>query len=125
MNRNAFLVLTSLFLSVLFAGAAAGQGRSSTAQEKIIRETYRKLENYNFAAQVFQNDLNRKPIRSEASLSFELSDFRFGNIDTILSQRYAELVTLPTGDVISLIRGGHSLDGGPQEATYAAAWERG
>lgn len=125
MNRNACLVLTSLFLSLPFAGPSAAQPRSSTVQEKIVRETYRKLENYNAAAQVFQNDLNRKPIRSEATLSFELSDFRFGKIDTILHQRYAEFVTLPTGDVVSLTRGGHSLDGGPQEATYAAAWERG
>ena len=34
-------------------------------------------------------------------------------------------MTLPTGDVVSLTRGGHSLNGGPQEATFAAAWEPG
>jgi hypothetical protein len=125
MNSTACLVITSLLLSVLLTGAGAVQARSSTAQEKIVRETYRKLENYNAAAQVFQTELNRKALRSEANLSFELSDFRFGNIDTILNQRYAELVTLPSGDVVSLTRGGHSLDGGPQEATYAAAWQPG
>ena len=34
-------------------------------------------------------------------------------------------MTLPTGDIVSLTRGGHSLNGGPQEATYGAAWEHG
>ncbi|HKG80580.1 MAG TPA: hypothetical protein VKA78_14195, partial [Pyrinomonadaceae bacterium] len=47
------------------------------------------------------------------------------NVQEILNQRYAELVTLPTGEIISLIRGSHSLDDGPQEATFAAAWEQG
>ena len=34
-------------------------------------------------------------------------------------------MTLPTGDIVSLTRGGHSLNGGPQEATFSAAWEHG
>jgi hypothetical protein len=54
-----------------------------------------------------------------------LSDFRSGDVRDILYKRYADLVTLPTGDIVSLTRGGHSMDGGPQEATYAAAWEPG
>ena len=119
MNRIVCLVLTSLLLLVTQAFA---QDRSL---EKVVRETYRKLENYNAAAQVFKNEYTKKVIRSEANLSFELSDFRSGDIRDILYKRYAELVTLPTGDVVSLTRGGHSLDGGPQEATYAAAWEPG
>ena len=93
--------------------------------EKVVRETYRKLENYNAAAQIFQNEYTKKSLRSDANLSFELSDFRSGNVSDILYKRYADLVTLPTGDIVSLTRGGHSLDGGPQEATYAAAWEPG
>jgi hypothetical protein len=99
------------------------QGRVSP--EKLVREAYRKLENYNAAAQVFQNELTKKPLRSEANLSFELSDFRSGDVKEIINKRYAELVTLPTGEIVSLTRGGHSLDGGPQEATFAAAWDRG
>ena len=119
MNRIACLVLTSL---LLFVTQAFAQDKSL---EKIVRETYKKLENYNAAAQVFQNEYTKKVSRSEANLSFELSDFRSGDVRDILYKRYAELVTTATGDVISLTRGGHSLDGGPQEATYAAAWEPG
>ena len=123
--KRTYLVFTSLFLSLLFVGPAGAQGRSNAEQERVVRETYRKLETYNAAAQIFQNDMTRRPIRAEANLSFELSAFRFGNVAEILNQRYADLVTLPTGDIVSLTRGGHSLDGGPQEATFAAAWEHG
>ena len=117
MNRI-YLALTSLLLFVITGFA---QDRSL---EKIVRETYRKLEHYNAAAQLFQNEYTRKPFRSDANLSFELSDFRSGDVRDILHKRYADLVTLPTGDVVSLTRGGHSVDGGAQEATFAAAWER-
>ena len=119
MNRIVCLVLTSLLLFVTEAFA------QDSSLEKVIRETYKKLENYNAAAQVFQNEYTKKISRSEANLSFELSDFRSGDVRDILYKRYAELVTPATGDVVSLTRGGHSLDGGPQEATYAAAWEPG
>jgi hypothetical protein len=101
------------------------QERSNAAREKIVRETYRKLEIYNAAAQVFENERTRKPFRSEANLKFELADFHFGNVQEILNKPYTELVTTPSGDVVSLTRGGHSEDGGPQEATFGATWERG
>jgi len=122
MKRTVCLVFT-LFLS--FVVPVPAQQRPNNAQEKIVRETYRKLEIYNAAAQVFENERTRKPFRSEASLEFELSDFRLGNLQEILNKPYVELVTLPSGDVVSLTRGGHSEDGGPQEATFGAAWERG
>src|SRR5688572_21598019 len=93
--------------------------------EKLVRDTYAKLEAYNAAAQVLENEYTRKPLRPAASLRFELSDFRSGNIKEILNQPYAGLITLPTGDIISLTRGSHVLDSGPEEATFGAAWERG
>ncbi len=122
MKRAVCLVFT-LLLS--FVGPVLAQERSSAAQEKIVRETYRKLEIYNAAAQVFENERTRRPFRSEASLKFELGDFRAGNVQEILNKPYAELVTMPSADVVSLTRGGHAQDGGPQEATFGAAWEHG
>ena len=121
MKRTACLIFTLLSL----VGPTFAQERSGTALEKIVRDTYRKLETYNAAAQIFQNELKRKSLRAEANLKFELSDFRVGNVQEIFHKPYVELVTLPSGDVIALTRGGHSEDGGPQEATFAAAWERG
>jgi hypothetical protein len=121
--KHAVCLVFTLLLS--FAGPVLTQERSNAAQEKIVRETYRKLELYNAAAQVFDNELTRRPFRSPASVKFELTDFRSGNVQEILNKPYAELVTMPTGDVLSLTRGGHSQDGGPQEATFAATWEHG
>jgi hypothetical protein len=104
---------------------AAAQARSAAGQEKLIRETYRKLEIYNAAAQVFRTEQSNRRLSSQAQLTFELSDFRSGNMQEIAGRRYAELVTLPTGEVVSLTHGSHSENGGAEEATFAAAWERG
>ena len=119
--------IISLILTLLLSLVAPvlAQERSNSAPENIVRETYRKLEIYNAAAQILDNERTRRPFRSEASLKFEVSDFRSGNVQEILNKPYAELVTLPSGDVVSLTRGGHAQDGGPQEATFGAAWERG
>jgi hypothetical protein len=72
-----------------------------------------------------ENEFTRKPLRPDTSLRFELGDFRSGSIKEILGRPYAGLITLPSGDVISITRGSHTLDDGPEEATFAAAWERG
>src|ERR1044071_6947608 len=115
------LIFTSLLLCT-FAAPVMAQ-RSSA--EKLVRETYRKLENYNAAARVFKNEFSRGSVPAGAGLSFELSDFRYGKVDEILNRRYAELGTLPSGDVVTLTRGGHSFNGGAQEATFDAEWEHG
>jgi hypothetical protein len=118
MNRLFFVVFVVFVLGVpVFAQDAA--------REKLIRETYQKLEIYNAAAQVFQREQSDRGPRREASLNFELSDFSSGSLKEIASKRYAELVTLPTGEIVSLTHGSHSLDDGPEEATFDAAWERG
>jgi hypothetical protein len=98
---------------------------SAAQPEKLIRETYAKLEAYNAAAQVLDNEFTKKPFRADASLGFELGAFRSGSVAEILNKPYTGLITLPTGDIISLTRGSHSLDGGAEEATFAAVWERG
>jgi hypothetical protein len=123
MKRVVCFALAFVLLSVLTVVTALGQNSSS--QEKMVRDTYRKLETYNAAAQIFQNEFTRKPLRSDANLKFVIDDFRVGNIQEILYTPYRDLVTLPSGDVVSLTRGGHSLNGGPQEATYDAAWQPG
>lgn len=114
-----------LFLLCVFAVPALAQTRSSLAQEKLIRETYRKLEIYNAAAQIFQTEQTKRRLPPQGILRFELSDFRTGNVQEIVSRRYAELVTLPTGEIISLTHGSHSLDQGAEEATFGAGWEHG
>lgn len=124
MNRTVCLIVTSLLLSLLCITPALAQERTSASPEKLVRETYEKLERYNAAAQIFARE-HAATLRADAKLSFELTGFRSGRVEEILSQRYADLVTLPTGDIVSLTRGGHSLNGGPQEASFEADWEHG
>src|SRR6185503_19868441 len=120
MKRIACLVFTSLLL-LAFLSTGMAQQISNSVQETVVRETYRKLETYSAAAQVFHNDQTKGVYRSDNDLKFELSDFLSGDIVEILNKPYVELVTLPTGEIVSLTRGGHSLNGGPQEATFGAA----
>src|SRR5215211_9450438 len=109
MNRlNRFTLY--LFLICVSAVSSVAQVHSTTAQEKQIRDTYRKLEIYNAAAQIFQNEPLQRALRPEANLEFALSDFRTGHLQEIATRRYAELVTLPTGEIVSLTHGSHSLD---------------
>jgi hypothetical protein len=119
MNRLNCLLLISVFVIPVTVPA-----RSGVAQEKVIRETYRKLELYSAAAQMFLKEQSNGP-RSETRLSFELTDFRSGDVREIAGRRYAELVTLPSGEVVSLTHGSHAENEGAEEATFAAAWERG
>ena len=114
-----------LLVICVFVVPATAQAHSAAAQEKLIRETYRKLEFYNAAAHVFQKEQSTDRLRSDAKLSFELGDFRSGDVQEIAGRRYAELVTLPTGEVVSLTHGSHSENGGAEEVTFAAAWESG
>ena len=124
MKRIVNYVFAVTLLSTLTLVSALAQSRSAQ-QEKIVRETYGKLETYNAAALFYRNEFARKPVPADANLKFELSDFRSGSIQNILSTPYRDLVTLPTGEIISLTHGGHALNGGPQEATFGAAWEHG
>ena len=122
MNRLNRLTLLSLCFFYL---PAVMQAHSFTSQEKLVRETYRKLEIYNAAARVFQQEQSGHGARAQPVLALELSDFRSGSMQEIAARRFAELVTLPTGEIVSLTHGSHSLDGGAEEATFAAAWEHG
>jgi hypothetical protein len=125
MTRTLCVIITSLLLSAFYVSESVAIPLPPSQQEKVVRDTYRKLETYNASAQIFRNEGTGRSLRSDANLSFALADFRSGDIKEILNQRYTELVTLATGDVVSLIRGGHASDGGPQEATFDAKWEAG
>jgi hypothetical protein len=114
-----------LFLICVSSVSSVAQVRFTAPQEKQIRDTYRKLEIYNAAAQVFQNEPLGRALRPEANLEVELSDFRSGHVQQIVTRPYAELVTLPTGEIVSLTHGSHSLDQGPEESMFVASWARG
>jgi hypothetical protein len=122
-RMNWLSMYVALLCIVSFAESGSAQNMKN--EEKLVRETYAKLERYNAAAQVMQNETTGRAFREDATLKFSLGDFHSGDIKEIVNKPYTSLITLPTGDVISLTRGTHVLDDGPEESTFAAAWERG
>jgi hypothetical protein len=133
-----------LFLSVMLVGVfsllvcaqqtsnneprevTSGSGaRGSGKHEELIRSAYKKLIEYNHADQIRKNDLDGNTIDSDLDLKIELSDFHTGPIIEILNKPYVDLITLPTGEIISLVRGIHTINKGPEEVTFEAEWDKG
>lgn len=96
-----------------------------SAEEKVIREVYEKLSTYHKAEHVFKHDRSDNSPIDEVAISFSFKDFRSGPIREILQKRYVDVVTLPTGDVVSLTRGVYTLNKGPEEVTFDAEWVAG
>lgn len=104
--------------------ARAKPGKASR-EERLVRAAYEKLVSYNKAALFLKNDGTNKRSDPEDEISFSLRDFRTGPIQEILQKRYLDLVTPPTGEVVSLTRGIHTINKGAEEITFEAAWEPG
>ncbi|HEY5404403.1 MAG TPA: hypothetical protein VIK24_16125, partial [Pyrinomonadaceae bacterium] len=98
-NRSLFLTLASLISLTIastvtgqseagsgqFAGAVISKSKAAlaTPEEKLIRDVYAKVARLNRAAPT--NPFDRSLSRENASLEFELSNFRTGPIREILS----------------------------------------
>ena len=97
---------------------------SPTAEEKMIRAAYAKLEVYNRAAELMEMNGVASKVRDDSVLKFELKNFQTGPIDAIKKLRVSELCTPHSGDVVDVSSGQHTLNGGPPEALYSARWTR-
>jgi hypothetical protein len=93
--------------------------------EKLIRDTYKKLTDFNKAVQIRKKDFDGVAINKQLDLQIDLKDFHTGPLLEILNQRYADLVTLPSGDIVSLSRATHSVNKGPEQVTFEAEWSKG
>jgi hypothetical protein len=99
------------------------KARKEISKEEMTRGVYEKLTNYHHAsydwtAQVPNIKVNR------SKLAFEIRNFKTGPITEILAARYAELVSLPTGEIIR-IGTGTVTDDGEESATFEATWSAG
>jgi hypothetical protein len=101
-------------------------------QERLVREVYRKLVVFNRAA-LHEDDRRQEragvaPPPSDppaAYLQFELSTFRVGPVGDIMTALHHELVTLPSGEVINLVRSVTQHNKGEEFVSYKAEWTRG
>ena len=97
-----------------------GNALAEASTEELTRGVYEKLTKYHrasfdWAAQIPDITV----IKSE--LKFEIRDFKTGPITEIMATRYADLVSLPTGEIIR-IGTGTVTDDGEESATFEATW---
>jgi hypothetical protein len=93
--------------------------------EQVVRATYEKLVIYSRASIIWQLERGLKVPDSGSELKFEFKSFRSGPVQEILATLNKDLVTQPTGEVISLNHGTHRDNGGGAQAYYAAKWAPG
>jgi hypothetical protein len=90
-----------------------------SAEEKVVRDVYEKLAKMNRAARL---SFGRRDTNLDAGLRFELSDFKVGPIREIESTKAEDLVSGPTGEIISLARTLSSENDKDETVCYKAQW---
>ena len=95
-----------------------------TPEEIVVRSTYEKLTKLNRAAQT-SDKTKAAPLDENSVLKFELSNFRVGPIKEIALTRAEELVSLPTGEIVLLIRTETSENENKPTISYKAEWTAG
>ena len=110
------------------AQSPAESATRTSPQERYVREMYRKLVVLNRAA-LHENDLLRAgdgaappPDDPSAFLQFELSSFRVGPVEEIRGALNSEVVTRPTGEVITLVGSATRHNKGEEFISFKAEW---
>jgi len=104
---------------------SSNRAKPLSTEEKLIRDLYAKAMEYNHAVQILNNDLQGASEKADGDLQFTLSNFRMGAIQEIFNTRYIDLVSLPTGEIVSLSRNTQTINKGPEEVTFKAEWSKG
>src|ERR1051325_7290947 len=95
-----------------------------TPEEMVVRSTYEKLTKLNGAAQT-SDRTKSAPLDENSVLKFELTNFRVGPIKEIALTRAEELVSLPTGEILLLIRSETRENEDKPAVSYKAEWTAG
>ncbi|HSE96960.1 MAG TPA: hypothetical protein VLD57_01740 [Blastocatellia bacterium] len=103
--------------------AGARRGRALSLEEKLIRSAYARLMVFNKAARLRKAEDEGSPRQPEHDLRFEISNVKSGPIEEILDRLWGDVVTRRLGDVLSIVPGLTSHNGGPKHAYYMAEWE--
>src|SRR5688572_10134337 len=141
MKKRTCTILTSV-LCLVFSGMAHAQvvqetkpvqaqgssaskpvRRSATPEEQAVRDVYEKVTRLNRASlkKITEGD----NADDERVVRFELSNFRLGPIDEILSKPHSELVTRFGGDQIHLVRQVSRHNNESERVAYTAEWSVG
>ncbi|HEY6119534.1 MAG TPA: hypothetical protein VIV66_06230 [Pyrinomonadaceae bacterium] len=97
-----------------------------TREEQAVRATYEKLTNLNKAARLLRlaTYVSTSAIQDDV-LRFELSNFKVGRVQEIMSTLRTELATLPSGQIIMLTPSTSKLNNGEERVAYEAVWTNG
>jgi len=104
---------------------SASKASAMTPEEKLIRLAYKKLTIFNRAARRYDAGENTQSLDNKPALAFELKNFHIGPIQEISGSRYKDLVTLPTGEIITGTHGTSTFNGGEEQVSYSARWTNG
>jgi hypothetical protein len=96
-----------------------------TPEEKLVRLAYKKLTIFSMAARRYDAGESTQSLDNKLALSFELKNFHIGPIQEVSGSRYKDLVTLPTGQIITGTHGTSTLNGREEQVSYSARWTNG
>jgi hypothetical protein len=102
-----------------------GARLSPKSAETVVRQAYAKLARYNKAARLQEMAGGSETLAETVALQFQLSDFRTGPISEILPLAQSDLLTFPTGEIITGITNSFRQSGGDEQVTYDATWRPG
>jgi hypothetical protein len=113
--------LVSLGLTV----SASAQKASVKQDQKFVTDVYDKLVRYNTADKIRSQDRLQISPDETPDLAFKIDDFRSGPVSEIAGTLFDQLVTQPSGEIISVNHGRHRENGGEAQAYYTAVWTTG
>lgn len=96
--------------------------QSTTAEETLVKTAYGKLSLYHRAANAKRARETNVPYNPDKDIKFVLRKIHTGPIEEIYNRPYGEMVTKPTGDIISVVPSVHTWDHGPEDVFFEAKW---
>lgn len=110
------------------AAAVAQESASATAEEKIVRWAYKKMNILDAVERISkakkQGQLVGRALGLK-TLRFTLSNFHAGPIQEIQNAVYRDLVTPPTGQIIQVSAINSTRDNGEPKISIKTAWQAG
>ncbi len=103
----------------------ATQTKTRGVEEKLVREAYAKAIEFTEANRKLKEKKREPTFSSDRSLRLTLENFRVGPIQDILNRKYIDLLSLPTGEIITLSRSSYRVDSALEHVSYEPEWTNG
>jgi hypothetical protein len=93
-------------------------------EEKLVRGAYAKLMRYQHAYVAETAEVNKLAARPQDNIEFELRNFHTGPIEEISDELYEDIVSPPTGDILTVAPSYRNQPNDPKFAVYIAHWTK-